>query len=362
MERVGPIPEWWIRRYFGTAALTGHNNSGLRWPPKYKRVTPWMKRCSRPGEAWAAWALWVALRQLRLDSPTLLADCPISLRGDHGIGAINNVTIGFSKSKRIDASLRLGNRMGGWLTPGPTTAEEAAEVGYHLSSAEWIDDGSMSFEDEDVDPYDAGPSGMAAILNIEVRRAVGWIDANPVLGMTCLLGPLPRRAFTEAASMRKRGELNDFGGLTKMGWWRLASTANLGVGKAEAYRARKLVPDTRTWYHMRQIQLFALREWREHGWVPIGVEYSELGWELRRLAHRYRPDAMMVTPAGELVWFEYMRRRRSRLSAASAFKYIDLKRNYLPFLARTLHRPIRFVYEGPDVNENYVIDIPHIEI
>jgi hypothetical protein len=162
--------------------------------------------------------------------------------------------------------------------------------------------------------------------------------------------------------MRENGELDENGALTKLGWWRLTTTASMGIGKAEHYRANRLHPDNRTWYHMRQIQLFAVNKWRREGWLPVGVEYSEFAWELRRLAHRYRPDALLVTPEGELVWFEYMRRSLLRISASNAYKYRDLVHDYLPFLARLIHRPVRFVHEGPDVHENTLIKIPHLDI
>jgi hypothetical protein len=362
MRQAGPIPEWWIRRYFGNASVPGHNNSGLRWPPKRERNTPWFRRNARRGEAWAAWALWVALRQMKLDSPRTIASSEFALRGDRGIGVVNGAVIGFSRRSSVAVPLRLGNRMNGWVTPGPTTAEEAANLGVVLASGTWTEEGALAFEEDVIDPYNAGTSSLGVILDIEVRRARGWIDADRMLGLTCLLGPLPRRAFPEGASMRKRGELDRNGMLTRLGWWRLAATASMGVGKSEFYRAKKLHSGARTWHHMRQIQLYALRRWRQDGWIPIGVEYSEFAWELRRLAHRYRPDALMVTPAGELVWFEYMRRPRARLSAVSAYKYVDLERSYLPFLALTLHRPIRFVYLGPDVNEEVVIPISHLDI
>lgn len=356
LRKVGPIPSSWVRRYFGPEAATKRNASGLCWPIPRSSRGGWARRCEDPEQTWLAWALWAGLHAQKLDSPRILVGADVHLQRTGGIGTVAGLRFGMAKQPTIDVPMRLGNQDDGWTTPGPTIQEEIhayRQAGGH---------GLFLPTPFEFDPYDVGGSDLGVILDIEARRASGWIAANEVLGMTCLLGPLPRRAFVTAKALRKRNYLDATGALTKSGWWRLAVTARQGVGHSEWYRARRLGAVTRSRHHMRRIQLYCLQQWRERGWLPIGVEYSEFSWALSRLPNRYRPDALLLTPENELVWFELMRRPLTRVSAYGAVKYVNLPEEYLPMLTRLIHRPIRFVYLGPERQFEQLIRRPHIEI
>lgn len=362
LHKVGPLPEYWVRSFFGQSALKDHNASGLIWPSKTMPATPWLKRCRRPESRFAVWALWVALNHLELDIPSAITQLEFQGEPKGSLGNLNGQRWGFSKHPKMDYSLRLGDRSNGWITPGPTLEEESIAAGVAVSGRTFTRLGAWDESNWEKDPYSTTSNRLGAILDLEIRRAHNWILAEPLLGLTCLMGPLNRRVFVNAPALRLRGDLNRDGSLSKLGWWRLAATSRQGVGRAERVRATHLIPGNRTWYHTRRIQGFMLQQWRNCGWLPLAVEYSEFSWELRRLAHVYRPDGLMVTPQGELVWYEYMRRPLRRINAIEAIKYIDLEKDYLPHLSMTIERPVRFVYQGPDIQKNLVIPIPRIQI
>lgn len=199
------------------------------------------------------------------------------------------------------------------------------------------------------------------VMAVEVERARAWLDADPVLGRVCLLGPLSFRTYRTVQLRREQGYLTHRFALTAAGWWRLAYLAEQGVGGVERRRARLLgraTPGRRRELarggdesavatsapapmfsprHLLLTQRLCL-EYMRHGATPLGVEVSALGTAIQ-VETGYRPDALLVQRDGTVVWVEVNLRPASRL-AREYHKYRFIERRHARDVCLRLGRPV----------------------
>jgi hypothetical protein len=184
-------------------------------------------------------------------------------------------------------------------------------------------------------------------VDLEAARAERWAVADKALAEVLLLGPRPvRHDLSRLGARHRDGYIDDDGGLTIAGWWRLAFLAGQGVGPTECFRQERLrVPRVRR--HLRLVQALCLAEMAEHGSIPLGAEYSATGIILGSSFHGVRADALLRDPDGSLVWVEVMRRELRRASGNALLKYKLLETDVLPQVADRLRRRVRFVLRLP---------------
>lgn len=250
-----------------------------------------------------------------------------------------------------------------WSAAPPRREPVAAAI---VGDPDSIDLGVLPFADDDAFPAAEELVHVAAanwddVMAVEVERARRWLDADPVLGRVCLLGPLSFRTYRTVQLRRDEGYLSHRFAMTAAGWWRLAYLAGQGVGGVERRRARVLGRATpsrrRELAHGRNpsaaatsapTPMFSPRhllltqrlclEYMRQGATPVGVEVSALGTAIQ-VETGFRPDALLVQRDGTLVWLEVNLRPASRL-AREYHKYRYIERRHARDVCLRLGRPV----------------------
>jgi hypothetical protein len=215
------------------------------------------------------------------------------------------------------------------------------------------------------------------LLDVEVRRATGWLQADRTLGLSLLLGPLARRTHWGVDERREEGYLDENQALTLAGLWRVAYLASQGIGWVERRRAQALVratprryraaggrPRSPRWLgasfsptHLRETQRLCL-ELMDSGAVPLGVEWSLMGMAIQGL-FGYRPDALLVAADGSLVWVEFNRRPIGR-DASTRAKYRHLEEGMLAHVCSRLGRNLRFILVAGGARRELLYTVRHL--
>jgi hypothetical protein len=396
LASLAPLPSRWVVQHSLQSMLAGwKRRGGLVYAPA---TTPWQRRCSLPAGRHLPWLLWSALRALNMDDPRYarlimvsgdgsgLARVPAPLyRGSRSSGTTSGgptepatARLCQRRTRPGDILVRIGGATPGAVTPGPIVEESAEALGWPVhplrhgrqvdsaeeeaidasdrlwaaSLASWADDDDacLGMADPAWGPERTIPEGedawapsvVAVLADEEARHSARWLGVRRDLGLVAVLGPLSDRQASSVTNGQAEGFIGDDGGLTQAGWWRLAYSAEQGVGPVELRRAAQL---TAIPHHHRRHLTITQRlclEFMEAGCVPLGVEYSVTAEVIADIMPQpWRADALLIDRDGALVWLEVMRRHPSRLGERSAAKYASLEATYLPTLAEVMQRPVR---------------------